>query len=272
MTPRSIFSRPAGSPNYFDPETRICWHIGQQWCRDDHKNEPHFSFGRCRSGQRWFWVVHDWRATVRRGEVQDADYNQGWEDTEQLAEAAVRAAITSRANGQPAMASLSHGTASGRLKDLNKVKRAQRPPSDSTDSKRIEYLYGTGLCRFQIIKKTRRRIFYLKQGEYINQHGEPTGDLEYPSWERDYDSVGFIDRQKLEATGKVQYLYASLQDYLDEWRRGDISPPPDLRQLKAEMAAAHPDRGGSNTAFIAARERYLGALRRCSNSNSGPTK
>jgi hypothetical protein len=38
------------------------------------------------------------------------------------------------------------------------------------------------------------------------------------------------------------------------------------------MAAAHPDRGGSNTAFIAARERYLGALRRCSNSNSGPTK
>jgi transposase len=34
-----------------------------------------------------------------------------------------------------------------------------------------------------------------------------------------------------------------------------------LRRLKAEMAAAHPDHGGSNEAFIAARERYLGAKR-----------
>jgi uncharacterized protein YigA (DUF484 family) len=34
-----------------------------------------------------------------------------------------------------------------------------------------------------------------------------------------------------------------------------------LRQLKAEMAAAHPDHGGTSEAFIAARERYLGAKR-----------
>jgi hypothetical protein len=34
-----------------------------------------------------------------------------------------------------------------------------------------------------------------------------------------------------------------------------------LRQLKAEMASAHPDRGGSNEAFIEARHRYLEAKR-----------
>jgi hypothetical protein len=261
MTTRSIFSCPAGAENYFDPETRICWHIGRHWCRNDHKDELDFRFGRCRSGQRWFWVVHDWHALVRRGEDHEADYSQGWEDTEELAEAAVRAAIANRANGQPASATLVHWLASDRLKELNKVKRAQRPPSDATDSKRIEYLYGTGLCRYQIIKKTRRRIFYLKQGECIDRHGEPTGDLDYLSWQRDYDNVGFIDRQKLEASGHVHYLYASLQDYLNEWRGGEIPPPSDLRQLKAEMAAAHPDRGGSNAAFIAAREKYQAALR-----------
>jgi hypothetical protein len=34
-----------------------------------------------------------------------------------------------------------------------------------------------------------------------------------------------------------------------------------LRQFKAEMAAAHPDRGGTTEAFIEARQRYLGAKR-----------
>jgi uncharacterized protein YigA (DUF484 family) len=34
-----------------------------------------------------------------------------------------------------------------------------------------------------------------------------------------------------------------------------------LRQLKAEMAAAHPDRGGTSEAFMKARARYLVAKR-----------
>jgi hypothetical protein len=36
---------------------------------------------------------------------------------------------------------------------------------------------------------------------------------------------------------------------------------PDLHKLKAEMAAAHPDRGGSSAAFIEARSRYVAARR-----------
>jgi|GEM_PF-4383793 hypothetical protein len=41
----------------------------------------------------------------------------------------------------------------------------------------------------------------------------------------------------------------------------DDSEASRLRQLKAEMAAAHPDRGGTSEAFIKARQRYLGAKR-----------
>lgn len=32
--------------------------------------------------------------------------------------------------------------------------------------------------------------------------------------------------------------------------------PPSLPELRAAMADAHPDRGGSDEAFIAARQRY----------------
>ena len=36
---------------------------------------------------------------------------------------------------------------------------------------------------------------------------------------------------------------------------------PDLRKLRAAMAAAHPDHGGSSAAFIEARSRYVAARR-----------
>jgi hypothetical protein len=41
----------------------------------------------------------------------------------------------------------------------------------------------------------------------------------------------------------------------------DDSEASRLRQLKAEMAAAHPDHGGTSEAFIAARQRYVDAKR-----------
>jgi hypothetical protein len=38
----------------------------------------------------------------------------------------------------------------------------------------------------------------------------------------------------------------------------------DIKQLKAEMVAAHPDRGGSSEAFIKARAKYVAAKRKLS--------
>ena len=51
--------------------------------------------------------------------------------------------------------------------------------------------------------------------------------------------------------------------YAAKWGRrdGGIVKPPDLGSLKQAMAAAHPDRGGSNAAFIEARKAYTDAKR-----------
>jgi hypothetical protein len=52
----------------------------------------------------------------------------------------------------------------------------------------------------------------------------------------------------------------------------DREPPPkiDLRELKAAMAAAHPDKGGSSAAFIVARAAYEMALRRAKGPGRRP--
>jgi hypothetical protein len=54
----------------------------------------------------------------------------------------------------------------------------------------------------------------------------------------------------------------SLVHIVDNTRRRKKKPQPSLlSELKAAMAAAHPDRGGSSEAFIAARARYVAARR-----------
>jgi hypothetical protein len=72
--------------------------------------------------------------------------------------------------------------------------------------------------RFQIIKKTAKRIYYRDKGEAINASGEPIGPDNDP-----YEGkVGIVDRQKLEADGETRnrgrhwsaddyHLYISLE-------------------------------------------------------------
>jgi hypothetical protein len=246
------FEREAVDNIYWD------FYTADRWETPHRDGECSFSYGRCKSGQRWFWHVHGWAwGHQKTGEDYLEEY--GWADTEDQALLDGTAAIKRLAAGRRVIARYFHQIASGKLKEFNTEKRKARPPSDATDSKCIEYLYGWH-CRYQIIKRTARRIYYLKQGERIDKHGEPTGEFEYPHWERDYSRIGFVDRQKLEAAGEVHYLYPSLQASLAKYYRED-QPPLDLRKLKAEMAAAHPDRGGSSAAFIAARQAYVAARR-----------
>jgi hypothetical protein len=49
---------------------------------------------------------------------------------------------------------------------------------------------------------------------------------------------------------------SDLQLWLEPPQTWPPKQQPDLNQLKSEMAAAHPDRGGTDEAFIAARRRY----------------
>jgi hypothetical protein len=157
---------------------------------------------------------------------------------------------------------------------LNSAKRAARPSPDTSDARPIEYLYGHTLggedspgspIRFRITKKTAKRVFYVRDGELLDARGEPGRDVQG----NDY-GIGYVNRQKLEADGSVYnrgvhwcrpdfHLYASFEALMGD-RYGEPEKP-DLAQLKTEMAAAHPDRGGTGTAFIEARARYVAARR-----------
>ena len=68
--------------------------------------------------------------------------------------------------------------------------------------------------------------------------------------------TGYVDRQRIEADGEIYHGQT--------YRRLHLTPPeipkpprkPSLPELRKAMADAHPDRGGTDAEFIAARERY----------------
>lgn len=101
---------------------------------------------------------------------------------------------------------------------------------------------------FPIIRKTPKRIYYDASQWATRAH------------------VRFVDRQRIETDGEVwqRNRHWSAPDF-----RLHLAPPvieqgakPDLAELKTAMAAAHPGRGGSDEALIAARRRYENALSR----------
>jgi hypothetical protein len=270
----------------YDAETNICWQFrnkgDRHWrckcpvCTGPHRERDLLLFGRCRSGCRWFWTAVNFTLSYCNGRDEEIG-EHGWEDSEEHVVASARAAVVRLAGGRRAAATFDQGQASRKLKELNKAKRLQRPPPDGTDSRPVEYLYGYSgggedtpghPVRFQIVKKTAKRIYYLLVEQEIDRHGEPIGE----PWSARYseDAVGFVDRQKLEVDGHVYnrgrhwcypdfHLHVSLESVLGD--RGRRDEPLDLAQLKAEMAASHPDRGGTSAAFIAARQRYVAARR-----------
>lgn len=85
-----------------------------------------------------------------------------------------------------------------------------------------------------ITRKTARRIYFTRNGH----------------------RPGFVDRQRIEADGEVFYRPLARTLHLNPPEIPSQPKPPSLAELKAAMAAAHPDRGGTDEAFIAARVRY----------------
>ncbi|MFF2405749.1 hypothetical protein [Streptomyces sp. NPDC058092] len=115
----------------------------------------------------------------------------------------------------------------------------------STPAK-VEYLYelwdanwddgplgNYQVLRWEITKKTPKRI-------YFDRNGHP----------------GFVDRQRIEADGEIRHGYTRRLLHLAPPEIPGQPKPPSLPELKAAMADAHPDRGGTDEAFIAARARY----------------
>lgn len=138
----------------------------------------------------------------------------------------------------------------------------------------VEYLYGIDssvhddhrfaesprVVEFKIIRKTPHRVYYIRA-----QYGEVRPDGTYPK-----TFTGYVDRESLERDGFVRRKSAGWWErdatlYLNppDLRRED-DEVPDLAELKAQMAAAHPDRGGSDEDFIRARTRWEAAARKSS--------
>ena len=87
-------------------------------------------------------------------------------------------------------------------------------------------------------------------------HGYPPGVARLPSSsERHGGGTVYAIREAAE-----EYLYA----WEREQERKRKEAGPELRRLRMAMADAHPDRGGTNEEFMAARERYEQAVRRAS--------
>jgi hypothetical protein len=232
----------------YDPTTQVCWQFHNKgddpWCKCPahtarYPDRELVLFGRCRSGKQWFWVAY--------GYCEKPTKLHGWAETKDAATAAAVAAVLTLRAGLPIIANFVQYCASGTLKDLNKAKRAAWPATDTSDAHVVEYLYFWGDSKYRIVKKTRERIYYDKEMLHLDGSSSPFSYL-------DDQRIGFITRRKL-----AQKEYWSL-----------TPPPPgaspkapsDLRQLKAEMSAAHPDCGGTNAAFIAARRAYVEARRR----------
>jgi hypothetical protein len=253
-----------------EPNWRKTRKLGEAWRRENPGCLIAW-FGRCRSGKRWFWALGQYSAP--------ANDSRGWSDTEEGALAAARLTAARAWGGRRVYAERKDGYARSALKQLNAKKRAAKPPSGAKGSGAVQYLYGlthswenllSQPVRFQIIRKTAKRVFYSRDEEYLDWNGEP--DPAY-AWRRHRDEgVGFVDREMLERIGEVckggrlrfdaeYHLYATFDACVA--RLHSDRPPQesasDLHSLKMQMAAAHPDRGGSSAEFIAARERYVAA-------------
>lgn len=230
---------------------------------------PLIFWGRCRSGRRWFWTAREFNGT-------DA---HGWASTPDDASRQANAAALKLAGGRYANIRVLHGVAAEELKKLNTAQRNTKPPKSARTGAvppldPTGYLYAVEpgrydlddatwipgkVVQFPITKTTARRIYYLRP-RFLFMPG--------PDWE-----PGYVDRQDLERHGSVHVPYW-LQVFAEppelppahtarpRHLRPEAAPVPDLKQLKAAMAAAHPDRGGTDEKFIAARDRYLEARRR----------
>jgi hypothetical protein len=271
----------------FDPATGICWdfHIpgDDRWrckypaCTAKFGDYEYIPFGRCRSGRRWFWAALNRSRSWRDENCAEVFEQHGWAETEEAAVAAAMAAVHELKAAPLAKAHMTQGTASYKLKALNEAKRAARPAPDTSDARPIEYLYARDTCwsdgpcpcedltgtarwnyhlkKFQIIKKTAQRIYYARN---------PISFVDGSTYTFSRGTT-FVDREKIERDGEIRTRKWWCPDYHLYLRppqpEMESEPAPDIARLKAEMAAAHPDRGGTSAAFIEARRRYVEARR-----------
>lgn len=232
---------------------------------------PLIVWGRCRDAQRWFWSA---RVIGGPGE-------HGWAKDRNTAARRANAAAVKLAAGRYASIRVDDETAEIKLAAVkaakaSKAKTENRQHAADGDGAANLYAIEAGyydhgsrqwihskVVRLPITRKTPKRIYFLRSSE--------PGEFEQ----------GYIDRQHFEAHGWVwssrySKIHAQPPKVPDD---KPFIPPPfnpyraaaapsvdEVKRLKAEMRAAHPDVGGTDEAFIAAREKYVKARDRAKTS------
>lgn len=216
---------------------------------------PLIYWGHCRSGARYFWTAQV---------VGGADA-YGWAPNRHKAAQRANAAAVRLAAGQYANIRIRHEAAEIKLASVIAAKQAAAAAEPAAPESGYLYAIEPGhlnwetrqwipskVLRLPIVKRTAKRIYYSRP------------------FDPDESGLGYVDRQALEAHGSVyssRYLqiFAEPPELQPETpiiiRQPHPTAGPGLKELKAAMAAAHPDRGGTSEAFITARERYLRAKR-----------
>ncbi|NJL06961.1 MAG: hypothetical protein HC900_00880 [Methylacidiphilales bacterium] len=200
--------------------------------------------GVCHSGRRWFWGALLFPPDPAASDV----FIHGRADTEAEALAALKAAVAEIAAGRHVRNDVPgpRRTASDLLRRANHERRRARPASAETASTPVEYLYNFSGRKFQIVKKTAQRIYFLRF--------QPMAGDEYMS------EISFVDRKRIESDGSVFNSRLAETLYLEPPAHDEYVPRPltaeDVARAKRVMMASHPDHGGDDEAFIEARERY----------------
>lgn len=262
----------------------------------------YMAYGRCRSGQRWFWFAGSLDTSPFGTSSHKCDdpvcdgggYAQhlyGWEGSEDLALEVMTTAVAALGGEVNATKPTGWaGVASGALKRINGARRSARPPSNETGTGVVEYLYeadvywpeeGSEVRKVRpwpIARKTAKRI-YFPDGSYVSRE-DLEGDTRcpgdctarcihgygsphgHPPGEMLKGGRSWSDIAHLFATREAAEVYL-FGGARDQARKRE-GRVPGLKRLKQEMADAHPDRGGTDEEFMTARQRYKQALREAS--------
>ncbi|MFJ2737666.1 hypothetical protein [Streptomyces sp. NPDC087317] len=226
---------------------------------------PQIVWGRCRDASRWFWYA----------QILGGPGDHGWAPNRDASARRANAAAVKLAAGRYATIRIHDEAAETKLAAVKAARRSAAQADDGQHTTAANlyaiepgyYDHGarrwvhSRLVRLPIVKKTARRIFFLRSSE--------PGEFEQ----------GYIDRQMFEAQGWVwssrySTIYAEPPEVpadkpfipptfdTPSYRAATAPSLDEVKRLKAAMAAAHPDRGGSDTEFIAAHRRYVEARRR----------
>lgn len=203
---------------------------------------------------RWIWAC--WPSFAALCELERPQY--GYADTSEEAERqAIEAAKELNSEWIPSFGPASFSANFHRR--LAAEKKAAKM-AETVGSQKVEYLWSEhwafdGERQHRIVKRTPKRVF-VEQGS-VDGFQHVYGDWRDYAWREMYA----LDRQKLDADGEVWCRSAHRTFYTEPWEGRQTAPVQSGRkELRKQMAAAHPDRGGDPEEFKRLQKLYEQAM------------